>query len=122
MPTAVKFVGMWYSTRLARKNYSGPVGNGPKFPFMSPDGKIREGPALVNPFLEDGEKYALILYCENVPSEDTQEALTFMGGFDPPEIIHDHSRDTTVLSLMYPAGNIDDLIKQIGSVDLPKLP
>ncbi|MBI3166525.1 MAG: hypothetical protein HYZ24_17705 [Chloroflexi bacterium] len=117
MPLAIKFVGMWYSTRLARKNYSGPLGNGPKFPFMSPDGKIKEGLALVDPFLEDGEEYALVLYCEIVPSEDTQEALTFIGGFDPPEIVHNHSRDTTVLSLMYPAGNIDELIKQIGSID-----
>ena len=40
-----------------------------------------------------------------------------MGGFDPPEIIHDHGRDTTVLTLMYPAGNIEELTKQIGSVD-----
>ncbi len=116
-PTALKFVGMWYSTRIARKNYSGPSGNGPKFPFMSPDGKVREGLALVNPFLDDGEKYALILYCEKILSEDTKEALTFIGGFDPPEIVYDHSRDTTALSLMYPAENIDNLIKQIGSVD-----
>jgi hypothetical protein len=121
MPRALKFVGMWYSTRLVRKNYSGPPGNGPKFPFMSPDGKIREGLALVNPFLDGGEKYALVLYCEIVPSEDTKEALTFMGGFDP-QIVHDHSRDTTVLSLMYPAEDINDLIKQIGSVDFPQLP
>ena len=117
MPIALKFVGMWYSTRLARKNYSGPSGTVPKYPFMSPDGKIREGLALVNPFLDDGEKYALVLYCEKIPSEDTKEALTFMGGFDPPEIVHDHTRDTTVLSLMYPAEDVDNLIKQIGSVD-----
>jgi hypothetical protein len=117
MPIALKFVGMWYSTRLARKNYSGPAGNGPKFPFMSPNGVVREGLALVNPFLDNGEKYALILYSEIVPSEDTQAALTFMGGFDSPEIVHDHSRDTTVLSLIYPAGDIDNLIKQIGTVD-----
>jgi len=117
MPIALKFVGMWYSTRVARKNYSGSLGNGPKFRFMSPDRRIREGLALVNPFLDDGESYALVLYCEKIPSEDTTEALTFIGGFDPPEIVNDHSRDTTALSLMYPAGDIDNLIKQIGSVD-----
>jgi hypothetical protein len=53
MPNAVKFVGMWYSTRLARKNYSGPRGNGPKLPFMSPNGIVREGLLMVDPFLLD---------------------------------------------------------------------
>lgn len=117
MPTALKFVGMWYSTRVTRKNYSGPLGNGPKFSLMSPDGKVKEGFALINPFLDGGEKYAFFLYCEEIPSEDTKEALTFMGGFDVPEIVTDHNKDTSALSLMYPAENINDLIKQIGSVD-----
>jgi hypothetical protein len=68
-------------------------------------------------FLDDGEKYALVLYCEKIPSEDTKEALTFMGGFDPPEIVYDHSKETKILSLMYPAVDAEHLAKQIGSID-----
>jgi hypothetical protein len=116
-PSTLKFIGMWYSTRVLRKRHSGPLGHGPKFPFMSPDGIIREGFALVNPFLDDGERFALVLYCEIIPNQDKKEALMFLGGFDPPEIVNDHSRDTTMLSFMYPAEDIDNLIKQIGSVD-----
>jgi hypothetical protein len=117
VPNAIKFVGMWYSTRFLRKNFTGKRETSPKVSLMSPDGRVREGFLLIDPFLEDGDKYALAIYCEKVPSEDKKETLTFMGGFDPTEIINDHSRETKVLTLMYPAENVEELRKQIGSVD-----
>jgi hypothetical protein len=118
MPVGFKFVGMWYSTRLSRKNYLGVTGKGPKLTFMSPNGNVREGLLLVDPFLDDGEKYALILYGEKTLSNNNaQDALTFMGGFDPPDIVNDLTQDTKVLFLAYPILDIDNLTKQIGTVD-----
>ena len=120
-PNAVKFVGMWYSTRLLRKNSGGIRNDKPKATLLSPDGNLREGLLLVNPYLDDGERFALVLYCELDPSKDTKETfLTFMGGFDSPEIVHDHSKETKVLSLMYPAVDAENLAKRIGSIDYIK--
>jgi hypothetical protein len=117
MPTALKFVGMWYSTRLLRKSFHGVRDNVPKASLLAPNGTLREGLLLVNPFLDSGDKYALILYCEKIPNKDTKEALTFIGGFDPPDTVFDHDRETTILSLIYPAHDAENLAKQIGSVD-----
>ena len=121
MPNAVKFVGMWYSTRLLKKNSRGMKNNTPKVSLLSPNGNLREGLLLVNPYLDDGERFALVLYCELDPSKDAKETfLTFMGGFDSPEIVYDHSKETRVLSLMYPAVDAENLGKRIGSIDYIK--
>lgn len=118
IPIALKFVGMWYSTQLlSTRHIGGCINFGPKAPLLSSDGRIREGLLLVDPFLGNGKEYALSLYCEKIPSEDTKEALTFIGGFDPPEIIEDHDRNTNLLALMYPAEDIDNLSTKIGSID-----
>lgn len=117
MPNAIKFVGMWYSTRLLRKNFTGTINNEPKGTLLSPDGRTREGLLLVNPFLDGGDRFALVLYCEILPSKDTKEVLSFLGGFDPPDIVYNHGKETKILSLMYPATDAENLAKQIGSVD-----
>ncbi len=116
-PLAIKIVGMWYSTQLLSARYIGGNNFGPKAPLLSPDGRIREGLLLIDPFLDNGKEYALGLYCEKVPSEDTKEALTFIGGFDPPEIIEAQDRDTNLLALLYPAKDVDNVAKKIGSID-----
>ena len=120
-PNAVKFVGMWYSTRLLRKNSRGIRNDKPKATLLSPNGNLREGLLLVNPYLDNGERFALVLYCELDPSKDTKETfLTFMGGFDSPEIAYDNSKETKILSLMYPAVDAENLAKRIGSIDYIK--
>ena len=47
-----------------------------------------------------------------------ESCLTFIGGFDPPEITLDHSYETRFLSLAYPITDSDDVRERIGSVDL----
>lgn len=67
------------------------------------------------------EKYALLLTCESIPrlDQDRDSTLTFVGGFEKPEIALDHSKDSTFLALAYPtAGDFSELEAQIGSIDL----
>jgi hypothetical protein len=118
VPRAAKFVGMWYSTRLLKKNFRGVKNDKTKGMLLSPNGTLREGLLLVTPYLDNGDKFALVIYGEVSPSKDEKEFLTFMGGFDAPETVYDHTKETKVLSLMYPAFDAEKLAKQIGSIDL----
>jgi hypothetical protein len=123
MPQKVKFVGMWYSIRLIRKNSIGVKKNVAQKPLLlASNGTVREGLLLLDPFLESGEKYALVLCSEIIPGNSTKESLAFMGGFDPPELVYNHNRETKMLSLIYPAYDADNLANQIGSIDFTETP
>ena len=117
IPYAVKFVGMWYSTRLLRKNSRGIKDDKPKATLLSPNGTRREGLLLIDPYLDDGEGFALVLYCDVSSKTVAKESLTFIGAFDAPEILYDHSKETRVLALIYPAVDAENLAKRIGSID-----
>ena len=66
------------------------------------------------------EQYCLLVTCEAIPrlDADRPSTLTFVGGFDRPEVALDHGKDTAFLALAYPTAEDHlQLIKTIGSVD-----
>lgn len=118
-PQAIKFVGRWYSRTNLIKRIKGKV-TGPKVPCETDDGKKYIGFLITHPFKHIDQNYVLLLVCEEIPiiDKNRESALTFIGGFDHPDILNDLTKDTTFLALLYPASNYDELIKQIGSIDL----
>ena len=121
-PEAFKIVGRWYS----KANLAGRLkikANSPVFLGMSEDGKNRSwGILLADPFPIENEEYFLMLNFEPVPKFDEHRdaSLTFIGGFDHPDIVNDVSKETTFLAFTYPVTNIDELAKEIGSIDFRK--
>ena len=71
--------------------------------------------------LDDSANRVLALTFEEIPSTfpNQPSGLSFIGGFDAPEIALDHKRDTTFLVLLSPAGLDPSLAAaEFGSVDL----
>lgn len=54
------------------------------------------------------------------PANQKKSSLSFMGGFDPPDIVNDLSIDTSFLTFIYPIENIDLLKNKIGSIDFSR--
>ncbi len=115
-PNAIKFVGMWYSIKEINSRITGKM-TSEVCNLTSPEGKLYQGYLLSNPFLANGNRFVLAIFAEELNSEDKDPALTFIGGFDPIEVTHKNSIDTTFLSLVYPVLNVEELAKKIGSVD-----
>lgn len=125
-PEAIKIVGRWYALEeLVRRtvvNDGKTKVFGPQVPCITDAGKRYVGfllsPKMGNPV----DKFALLLICEGIPklSKTEKTCLTFIGGFDPPEIINNLEVDTTMMALSYPASNYDELRKSIGSIDRAK--
>lgn len=118
-PEALKLVGRWYRRSHIAKTIQNP-GNSPLINCVSKDGKRLKAIMLANPFPIEGEQYVLLLSCEPIPlmGKDRPASLNFLGGFDPPEIVEDITKEMTFLSFTYPVSNLEDLAKEIGSIDL----
>ena len=120
-PEAIKFVGLLYSInelkqRLIKKadDAYGPILEG-----ISEIGEKTKGFLLSSPISYKSSNLVLYLYCKEIISMgEKEDVLTFMGGFDTPNIVNDLSHITTMLMFMYPVYNINDLQKKIGSIDL----
>ena len=117
-PEAFKFVGHWYSETALLARMHG-EGFSPWTHLQRPDGSFVTGAIIRDPFLKHSEPCYLLLTCETIPrlDQDQPSALTFMGGFDPPQIAFDHSRDTSFLALSYPTSSYETLGGIIGTVD-----
>lgn len=119
---AFKFVALWMPFDAlgksmdvvgAEKEKVGPkiirrLGNNPSVGFLI-------GPPYGNPM----DDYVLVVAIEPVdPIESNLDpTLLFMGGFDSVDVVNDLSKDTSVLTLMYPTKNTEELTKKIGSID-----
>ena len=119
-PPAIKAVGHIYSYNLLLNNTEGDV-KGPIAHFHTPDGKTGLSFLISSPFNQLRDKI-LAIFLEEIPLLDKQNttALTFIGGFDKPEIVNNIQIDTSFLALSYPAENYDDLKTTIGSVDFER--
>jgi len=121
-PQAFKITGWWSS----RANLVGKIQIGatsPIYQCWSRDGKHRGlGVLLANPSKIDNEEFFLMLSFVPIPKFDKQRSasLNFLGGFDHTEIINDLSKETTFLSFTYPVTEIDELAKNIGTIDFRK--
>jgi hypothetical protein len=116
-PQAVKIVGSIHRQEsLAQRTGRART---PRITVIDPQGFARPGFLLSTPLGRPGEGRILMLTCEGVPSLTTDEetTLTFIGGFDPPAIVADESKPTTMLALMYPAITAEELRPRLGSID-----
>lgn len=120
-PEAVKLVGRWYHLRSLKMRAHGSVG-GPRVRFQTPDGDQCQAFLLGHPFDVKNKHCVLMLACEAIPrlSKDRESALTFIGGFDRPEIVNDASVDTTFLAFSYPVLNHAELKQRLGSIDFSR--
>ncbi len=116
---ALKFVAHLYSmSQVARMVFSSGK-SGPWLKFVA-DGKVRLGVFLYVGELQGTGHHVLSLSYEQIPSATTtgSSIFTFMGGFDHFSTALDHSKDTTFLMLISPAGrNAAEAAYQHGTVD-----
>jgi len=119
-PEAIKFIGMLYSIneldqRLIIKDDQI---HGPIFEGISNIGEKTKGLLISSPTSYKSSNLVMYIYCKGIKSMGNEEnVLTFMGGFDLPNVIYDHSKTTTMLMFMYPAYNFEDLQEKIGCID-----
>ncbi len=120
-PEAIKMVGRWYRLTNLAKRVQGSV-SGSLVPCQTPDGKKYWAFLLGHPYEVENKDYVLMLTCEAVPKldKDEESALTFIGGFDHPEIVNDTNVDTTFLAFSYPIQNREELEQKLGSIDFIK--
>lgn len=119
-PEAIKIVGRWYHlSNLAKRVQGALTFTGPLIPCQTPEGKKYWAFLLGHPYNVENKDYVLMLTCEAVPTldKDEESALTFIGGFDRPEIVNDRSVDTTFLAFSYPIQNREELEQKLGSID-----
>jgi hypothetical protein len=117
---AVKFVAHWYSqSELAKRgNFSD---NSPWFKSITPNGETSIAIALTTPYVHNEEPYFLLLSFYEIAriTEDQEVFFSFLGGFDLPDVVFDHSVESSLLMCIYPAyGDFEQLAREFGSIDL----
>ena len=112
---AVKIVGRWYDvTSLDIHTSEDTVG--PAIPTTDGDGVWRNGRLISSP--HPNETHVLVLTCHEIGSFGTPaEVFQFCGGFDPPEIMTDPTKEAGFLMFTYPVVGAEELRKRVGSVD-----
>ena len=121
-PEAIKFVGFWYpQDAILNRLTSGIVG--PMMTLNTRNGKSYRAFICSAPHGHAGEERILALAYEGIPRLDKggEAALTFIGGFDRPEIVNDLTKTTTFLALWYPVTNADELTTRLGSIDFREI-
>lgn len=120
-PEAVKIAGRLYNEQeLTRRVPTGTL----RAVMATEDSSRTVRPAflLCAPTGQAGDDRILMLTCDGTPSLNPNEntALMFIGGFDAPRTVFDHSRATYVLALQYPPGGDAEVLRRsIGTIDLP---
>jgi hypothetical protein len=113
---SLKFVGRYYSERefAARATFNSDM---PWLMGVTPDGRRVMALALATTYFHKGERRYLILSAEKVPqiTKSQEVFMSFMGGFDPPDVALNHSVPTTFLMFIYP---IDAENSTLTSIDL----
>lgn len=118
-PKAIKIVGRWYGWKELIQRAQGKF-MGPKIHGQTPDGKFVPMFLIGPPRGWPIEKYFLSVSCEEIDIVDKEHdsQMLFIGGFDQPSRMKDLRQPASFLCLSYPASNYEDLVKQIGSMDL----
>lgn len=119
VPPAVKIVGMLYTRKEAKRRSTNRF-FGPIMETEDPQGNKRLAYFCSWPTQSsENSDLVLMLMCESIPRIDKHNvaALSFIGGFDNKTIVGDWTKDSTFLALNYPAENIAELARKIGSID-----
>ncbi|HMG04952.1 MAG TPA: hypothetical protein VK581_05790 [Chthoniobacterales bacterium] len=88
---------------------------------VAPSGRLVRGITFQTKFWDmRGPRY-LLLYVE--PEQEIcgqhEDFLLFLGGFDPPEISLDRSKETRALMFLYPEKDCTpELLQRVGTIDL----
>ena len=123
-PPALKFIGWWHPmSEIVPPEPTATVG--PIVTYQINDklhgARLATGVLLVPLPESPNQGAALVLTCEMRPqiTESGPSILSFMGGFDAPEIVNDLSQETSFLSLIYPVPEDKylNLSERIGSID-----
>lgn len=121
---AFKIVGFWYSPdetkkRLKDIDYESLKKNYSAVQYESKNSSKGKMDFIISE-CEHTKDYWLCIYCKGLKKIDynNYSTLTFLGGFDPPEIINNLNQDTYFISMIYPAENYEELKKKLGSIDI----
>jgi len=113
---SLKFIGLYYSESefASRSIFKS------KTPWMmavKPDGRNVMSLGLATNYFHNGERRYLILSVERVPQiiKSQDVFISFMGGFDPGEIMLNHSVSASFLMFIYP---IDAEKSALAKIDL----
>lgn len=119
---AYKFVAHIYSEQELAKRLTS-HGTGLWIRCVNESGKLSWGITLATQFQSEQGRRFILLVLESVEKMCAQfdEMLLFLGGFDPPEIALNPSKDTQALILLYPEKDCtDELIRRVGTIDVRK--
>lgn len=114
-PEAIKIVGRWFDVTKLR--CSNPGANiGPVVPTLDPDGASTSAIFVASPYLD--ARHVLAISCVPIPIlEPAQEVFVFYGGFDPPELMTDATKEAGFLAFLYPVSEAERIKERVGSVD-----
>ena len=115
---AFKILGYLYSLDELESRLNGKV-EGPVANFEK-NGKRYSGFLIAPPTGNVLENHILLVFIEELPIIDKKNysTLTFLGGFDPLEIVNDIKKDSKFLAFIYPSEDYQKLLNDIGSSDL----
>ncbi len=118
-PEALKVVARWYKPETLISRTQGHF-LGPTVDAQTPDGHITSAFLIGPPKGCTMERYVLLVNCEAIAQldKDREAVLIFIGGFDTPAKINDIAQDSSFLCVTYPVSNYDELVKQIGTIDI----
>lgn len=111
---SLKFVGHYYSQRelAARAVFNSDT---PWLMGVTPDGRRVMSLALATTYFHNGERRFLMLSAEVVPriTESQEVFISFMGGFDPNDVVDNHGVPTSFLMFIYPIDAERSVLKNI---------
>jgi hypothetical protein len=112
---SIKFVGRWFDVDRLRFSVPTPTA-GPLLLTVDEQGKARNAIAVASPYAN--ARHVLLLTCDSIPKLGPQsECFMFYGGFDPPEIMTDPTKEAGFLAFLYPLEEADKTRERIGTVD-----
>jgi hypothetical protein len=122
-PQSVKFVGMLHrDNELERRSVDGVVQ--PTMQLHRSDSTTLSGVVISQVLGRPGQERCLLIYCEPLPRLDQsrETSMLFVGGFDSAEAMRDVGRDVSFLAFSYPAEDVEDLRRRLGSLDFEPRP
>ncbi len=111
----VKFVGRWFDVNKMR--FNGPTSSvGPTIPMMDADRELTSACMVASPAQNAG--HVLAIACVPIPKLGPEpEMFLFYGGFDPPEVMNDLTKEAGFLAFLYPVSEAEKMRERLGTVD-----
>lgn len=117
---SLKFVFNAYAKRFLRQHLGGREA-GPWTNIQTTDGLVREGMIVAPPTGTPGAATFLVFTWERgkrLYEEAGHSGFSLIGGFDPPSISRDITKDSSFLAMLSPPENYKELLGSIGTIDL----